>query len=539
MKKIVLPFFLFSALLMQAQNTDDKSAGHEKAPENWFNLDPATDKINGVGTERTYAELLKGKKSTTVIVGVIDSGVDYKHEDLKDVMWVNEDEIPGNGIDDDKNGYIDDIHGWNFLGGKDGKNVEKETLELTRLYRSLNKKYENKTEKEVDNKKEFKFYLSIKQEFDKESNEAQQQFVQISFIKNMIEAFDLDVKDQLKIEKITAKDLDNYQPKDAQQKQLMGFLKEALLKENADMDQMLKELTDGFDHFDDQVKYNLNVDYDPRGIVGDDYTNSNERNYGNNDCNGPNSLHGTHVAGIIAANRNNNIGIKGIADNVKIMAIRAVPDGDERDKDIANAIYYAVDNGAQIINMSFGKTQSYDKAAVDKAVKYAESKNVLIIHAAGNDGLDIDHVAHYPCKKYENSRKQAKNWLDVGALNWRQGADLPASFSNYGKKNVDVFSPGVDIYSTKTGGGYLNESGTSMACPVTVGVAAVLKSYFPELSTKDIKKIILKSVNTNYKKSKVKQPKGKEEIEFEKLSKTGGIVNLYNAVQMAGKMAKK
>lgn len=539
MKKILSILFVFAVLTLQAQTAEKKDSTKEKAPENWFNLDPGSDKINGVATERTYKELLKGKKSKTVIVGIIDSGVDYNHEDLKDVMWVNEDEIPGNGIDDDKNGYIDDIHGWNFLGGKDGKNVEKETLELTRLYRSLNKKYENKTIKEVENKKEFEFYLSVKHDFEKESKDALQQFTQMSFIKKLIEDFNAQVKDQLNIETVTLKDLDKFQAKDEQQKQLLNFLKETLQKENADMAQMLKELTDAYQHFEDQVKYNLNLEYDPRNIIGDDYANSYERNYGNNDCNGPNSLHGTHVAGIIAANRNNEIGIKGVADNVKIMAIRAVPDGDERDKDIANAIYYAVDNGAQIINMSFGKTHSYDKAVVDKAVKYAESKNVLIIHAAGNSGENNDKVNHYPCKKYEDTGKDAGNWLDVGALNWQPAPDLPAPFSNYGKKTVDVFSPGVDIYSTKNGGGYVNESGTSMACPVVVGVAVVLKSYFPELNATDIKNIIIKSVNTNYKKTKVNQPKADKKVKFKKLSNTGGIVNLYNAVQLAAKMANK
>ncbi|HWY38897.1 MAG TPA: S8 family serine peptidase, partial [Bacteroidia bacterium] len=336
-------------------------------------------------------------------------------------------------------------------------------------------------------------------------------------------------------------------------------------------------------HFEDQVKYNLNLDYDPRNIIGDDYKNSGEKLYGNNDCNGPGSLHGTHVAGIIAANRTNNIGVKGVADNVRIMAVRAVPDGDERDKDIANAIIYAVDNGAKVINMSFGKAYSYDKAAVDKAVKYAESKDVLMIHAAGNDGIDIDVKVHYPCRKYAEGG-EAKNWLDVGALSWKKNEKMPASFSNYGKKTVNVFAPGVDIYSTKTGGGYLNESGTSMASPVTAGVAAVIRSYYPNLTAKQVKKIIEKSVVTDFKKTMVDKPGGKEitytvkkgdsiksiaeknnlseqeltdqnpelkdgikegqelglkeKVKFSALSSTGGFVNLYKAVQLAEKMSK-
>jgi subtilisin family serine protease len=352
---------------------------------------------------------------------------------------------------------------------------------------------------------------------------------------------------------------------------------------SASFDEIIKQLDEATEHFENQVKYNLNLDFDPRPIIGDDYKNSSERYYGNPDCMGPGALHGTHVAGIIAANRTNNIGVKGVADNVKIMAIRAIPDGDERDKDVANAILYAVDNGAKVINMSFGKMYPYDKAAVDKAVKYAESKDVLIVHAAGNDALDIDKEVHFPCKKYKDGG-EAKNWIDVGAESYKKKDKLVASFSNYGKKTVNVFAPGVQIYSTKNGGGYINESGTSMACPVTAGVAAVLRSYYPTLSAKDIKKIIEKSVVADYKKELINKPGGKdikhkvkkgetlqtisskyntseqdlidlnpeakngvvvdqelavkEKVKFSDLSTTGGIVNLYKAVQLAEKMSK-
>ncbi|MBK6836383.1 MAG: S8 family peptidase [Bacteroidetes bacterium] len=531
MKKISIIASLFLAFTSLFAQT--------KAPENWYNLDYKTSKVNGVATERTYEELLKGKKSTTIIVGVIDSGVDFNHEDLKDVMWTNEKEIPGNGIDDDKNGYIDDIHGWNFLGGKDGKNVDKETLELTRLYRELKPKYDGKTEKDIasKDKKEFKLYQQIKLDYEAEYNEAQQNSVQIAFVQQLIENMNLKIKDQLKIDKVTAEDLARFKPEDAKQKQFIPAIKQMMAQAN-DMDELLEKMEEGVEHYDEQLKFNLNLEFDPRSIVGDDYKNQTEKYYGNADCNGPSSLHGTHVAGIIAAARTNNLGTKGVADNVKIMAIRAVPNGDERDKDIANAIYYAVDNGASIINMSFGKKYSYNKKIVDDAIKYAESKDVLIIHAAGNEALNIDQVQHFPCKKYE-SGKDAKNFVDVGALSWRDSAFVPAVFSNYGKKTVDVFAPGVDIYSTKSGGGYINESGTSMACPVTAGVAAVLRSYYPYLSAKDIKKILQKSVSKDYKKLQVMRPGAKDEkdkVKFSELSNTGGMVNLYNAVQMAEKI---
>ena len=531
MKKLIL-FFALSINLVIAQ---------EKAPENWFNLDPEENKVFGVSTEKAYKELLVGKKSKTVIVGVIDSGVDYEHEDLKDVMWINEDEIAGNGIDDDKNGYIDDIHGWNFIGGKNGENVDKETLELTRAFASYKKRFDGKDESTINGKekKDYKLYLELKEKFNGKVAETKDQLGQIAFFKTMIETLLKEAKKQLATETIDYAALEKFDPQDNKLKQTTAIFKNALKSNGGTLNDMMNEIMDGEKRIQDMLEYNMNTEFDPRKIVGDNYEDASEKNYGNKDCRGPNSLHGTHVAGIIAANRNNNVGIKGVADNVKIMAIRAVPDGDERDKDVANAIYYAVDNGAEIINMSFGKSVSYNKKAVDKAVKYAESKGVLLVHAAGNDALDIDKIIHYPCKKYEGSRKQASNWLDVGALSWRSEKNSPAPFSNFGKKTVDVFAPGVDIYSTKNGGGYINESGTSMACPVTAGVAALLKSYFPELSAKEIKEIIKESSRKDLKDKKVILPGSKDEIAFADLSKTGGVVNAYNAVLLAMKKAKK
>lgn len=531
----LLTVFALSSLGFAQVYTDTS-----KAPENWFNLDPYTNKVNGVSTERSYNELLKGKKSTTLIVGVIDSGVDYNHEDLKEIMWTNPKEIAGNGIDDDKNGYIDDIHGWNFLGGKDGKNVEHETIELTRIYKDLKKKYDGKDEKSIasSDKKEYQQYLDVKNQYEQKADEAQKQLTQINFVNEMFTNLNLQIKDQLKVDTVKATQLKQFKASDKKQEGLLAYAQMILSQDTTlTVDDLLKQLEEAQDHFENQLKYNYNLDYDPRGIVGDDYKNSYEKNYGNNDCNGPSSLHGTHVAGIIGAVRTNNIGVKGVADNVRIMSIRAVPDGDERDKDIANAIIYAVDNGAKVINMSFGKTYPYDKTAVDKAVKYAEEKDVLLVHAAGNDGVDVDKNIFYPCRKFTNGKK-ANNWVEVGALSWKKGSDLPAAFSNYGKKTVDVFAPGVDIHSTKSGGGYIDESGTSMASPVTAGVAAVIRSYFPNLTAKQVKKIIEKSADKDYKDQKVKKPGDKTEVKFSDLSSTGGVVNLYNAIQMAEKMSK-
>ena len=529
MKKIIISALVLFTCYTNAQNN--------KRPDNWFNLDPKTDNVYGVGTERAYKELLKGKKSTTIIVGVIDSGVDFNHEDLKTVMWTNPGEIPDNNIDDDKNGFVDDIHGWNFIGGKDGKNVNDDNLEMTRLIRKLKPKYEGKTEKDFNSKEEkeeLKLYEAAKKDYTLAKDNYQGGYNQIKFLIETITPLNAKLKANLKKDKIELSDVEAYNATEKEEVKAKTIVISILKRTNlGSLNELDAELKPALDQYKSMVDYGLNLDFDPRGIVGDDYKNSQEHYYGNNDCNGPDSFHGTHVAGIIAAARNNGIGMDGIAADVRIMAIRCVPAGDERDKDVANSIRYAVDNGAKIINMSFGKKYSWDKKVVDDAVKYAESKGVLLIHAAGNDNLDIDEVIHYPCKKYVN-KGEAGNFVDVGALNWQTGEKIVASFSNYGKKTVDVFAPGVDIYSTTPKNGYKDASGTSMASPVTCGVAAVLKSYYPNLTPQQIKKILIKSSNKDFKSQKVIKPGTKDEkIKFEKLCKNGGIVNLYEALKMA------
>jgi cell wall-associated protease len=529
MKKITILACLFFAVTTIAQN---------KRPDNWFNLDAEKNGTNGVSTERTYEELLKGKKSTTIIVGVLDSGVDYMHEDLKDVMWTNPGEIAGNGIDDDKNGYIDDIHGWNFMGSKDGKNVEKDNLELTRVYKDLKTKFDGKSEadfKSKADKKEFKYWQIVKADYDKEFAQAEAQANQYKFIRDAVSGVVEKIKKENGGGKVTLEDLKKFDAKEQKDKQ-GKMIAMSQVSGGKDIEDMLEQLTEALAGMDGS---RMDINADTRSIVGDNYNDMTEKYYGNGDCKGPGAFHGTHVAGIIGATRKNGIGMDGVADNVRIMSVRCVPDGDERDKDVANAIRYAVDNGAVILNMSFGKKYSPGKKVVDDAVKYAESKGVLLIHAAGNASDDIDEIVHYPCKKLENG-KTASNFMDIGALSWKPDDEIAAPFSNYGKKTVDLFAPGVDIHSTVPDlNKYKDASGTSMAAPVVAGVAAVLKSYFPSLTPKQIIKILTKTSVKDYKMKKVIKPGSKDEmIEFGELSKTGGIVNLYEAVKMAQGMVK-
>jgi len=528
MKKITILAALFFTITIYSQT---------KRPENWFNLDPKKDSIYGVSTERTYNELLKGKKSTTVIVGVLDSGVDYDHEDLKEVMWTNPKEIAANGIDDDKNGYIDDIHGWNFIGNKDGTNVDKDNLEVTRVYKTLKDKYAGKTQKDLKtkaDKKEFKFWLIVKADYEKEKAKAESMATQYKFFRDAILSVVTKIKKEKNSDKVTIEDIKAFDPKEKIEKTgKMIALNPAAAGMSAD--DMIKELDDAINTIDAS---RLDINADSRYIVGDNYADMTEKYYGNNDCKGPDSFHGTHVSGIIAASRKNNIGIDGVADNVRIMSLRCVPNGDERDKDIANAIRYAVDNGATILNMSFGKKYSPNKQTVDEAIKYAESKGVLIIHAAGNDAENIEEVVHYPCKKTLKG-KTLTNFIDIGASSWQTGDKIVAPFSNYGKKTVDLFAPGLEINSTAPNNLYKDASGTSMACPVVAGVAAVLKSYYPELTPEQIIKILKNSSEKDYKKIKVIKPGTADVlIKFDELSNSGGIVNLYLAITLAQKTIK-
>jgi cell wall-associated protease len=537
MNKLFLFIAVFAASLVQAQNA--------KAPENWFNLSFAQDGVRGVKTEQTYADLVKGRKGDTVIVAVLDGGVDYKHEDLAPVMWVNRKEIAGNGIDDDKNGYVDDIHGWNFLGGKDGKNVQFDQLELTRQVKLLGKRFKNKTAQEVSpsEQADYQRYIKLKAQLDKEHAAYSTGLDQFRRIKKSIDGLIDDIKAQRKVDTVMYEDFAAYKPSE-KYANMHKSLKEGSVTDQKSWAELQTDIYEGYKFFYVRVMYQLDLDYDSRSIVGDNYEDPAEQHYGNNDVKGPDASHGTHVAGIIAGVRDNNLGMKGVAQFVKIMGVRCVPDGDERDKDVANAIRYAVDNGAQIINMSFGKAYGSNKSIVDDAVRYAQSKGVLLIHAAGNDNKNIDVQDNFPNNDFLTGGS-ADNWIEVGALSWKTGKASVATFSNFGKMQVDVFAPGVDINSCKVDGGYFNQSGTSMAAPVCAGVAAMLKSYFPKLTAVQLKQIIENSSDRSLAKSRVTIP-GKEHkkigfgrrTKFSTLSRTGGIVDLYAAFQMAEQMNK-
>ena len=520
-----------------------------KAPDNWFTLDGSKDNVQGTGADEAIKRLKeKGKKGQMVIVAVLDSGVDANHEDLKDIMWTNPNEVAGNGVDDDGNGYVDDIHGWNFIGGKDGKNVHHDSYELTREYARLKKRFAGTDPSKLygDAKKEYEYYTSIKEQYEEKRGEIEGQKSKVEAQFTKFTAAFATAKKALGKQEVAEADIEKLKASDDKDVKGAGETLEKLFKNGvtqADFEGQVKEATE---YFDNALNYGYNMDYNPRTIVGDRYDDLTDRYYGNNDVQGPDASHGTHVAGIIAANRNNNLGIRGVADNVRIMSVRCVPDGDERDKDVANAIRYAVDNGASIINMSFGKGYSPNKQYVDEAVKYAKEHDVLLVHAAGNDAENNDTDPNFPNDKYNQAEKKglfgkeknAPNWMEIGALSWKSGEKRVAGFSNYGKKNVDLFSPGVAIYSTVPDNGYASFQGTSMASPAAAGVAAILRSYYPNLSADQVREVMMKSV-VPQNDGEVNKPGSTEKVKFSELCVSGGVVSAPQAIEMAEKTKAK
>ena len=497
---------------------------------NWQNLDLKTDSVFGISTEKAYQQLLTHKKATTVLVAVIDGGVDTAHEDLKPIIWVNPKEQAGNGKDDDHNGYIDDIHGWNFIGGPKG-DVNYDNLEMVRIIRRDKPRYDTLTEATVPagERTAWETYRKMDSDYSKNLENAKNTLQGINGFKSVLDG----VLTKIGKDSPTLEDFENFKPQGPGETHIRRIVVGELKKDPDFQKFKVDELEGAIKHFQVQVDYQYNLSFDPRPIVGDNYNNAEERNYGNADVTGPNADHGTHVSGIIGAVRDNAIGIKGVADHVRIMAIRVVPDGDERDKDVANGIRYAADNGAKVINMSFGKGYTWNKQAVDEAVKYALSKDVLLIHAAGNDGKDLEKETNYPTRVYADGSGMADAWIEVGASGPDDDSTLVASFSNFGKAKVDVFAPGVSIYSTTPGSHYANHDGTSMASPVVAGLAALIREYYPKLKANQVKDIIMRSVVKPTHTVTVMVDGAPHQVMLSDLCVSGGIVNTYQALQLA------
>jgi subtilisin family serine protease len=522
MKKYSLMFG--AALMFMSLGAQGK-----KPATDWHYSKP--DKKNmGISLYEAYQSTAAKNASTSVVVAVIDGGTDVNHEDLKDVIWVNSDEIPGNGIDDDKNGYIDDVNGWNFIGGADGGMVSADNLESVRVYQKLSKKFENLDAATIDqNSSEYALYQKLKADVTKEQKRwggmSKQFNMMVEALKKIQTATGKEDPSAAELEAASIED----PLADAIAKSLAKGMKKS--KNGESFLSVKNELQDQLNHVESRANFHYNPEFDSRKIVGDDYSNSSQRIYGNNNVIGPDASHGTHVAGIIAATRSNNVGFDGIADNAKIMVVRVVPDGDERDKDVANGIRYAVDNGAKIINMSFGKGYSWDKNIVDSAVSYAESKGVLLVHAAGNSGQDNDVTGNFPNDSLWGGKRFAANWIEIGASQ-PERKKLATNFSNYGKNNVDLFAPGQDIYSTIPNNKYEYFDGTSMAAPVVSGVAALVWSRYPNLTAVQMKEILMKS-SVKLEKKVIRPHTQKEKVKFSELCVSSGLVNAKAALELA------
>ncbi len=535
MKSLLITLITAIAFTGYSQ-TEDVSSYDEKLL-NWQSKN-VSGRIMGTNTMKAYEELLVGKTpKKKIIVAVIDAGIDITHEDLKENIWVNTDEIAGNGIDDDNNGYIDDINGWNFLGNAEGDNIDKAPLEKTRIYRKLRDKYRevrDETEVADEEKEDYALYIKLKKEIKDELKSINEQLKGIEGLHKDIHKRYKRIS-RLSGQKITThKELQDFNPKTADEKK-----EKRVLNLYASMGLTIEDIDEYYEYLNDRKDAHLKTSFHPRkDIVGDDLNDITDIKYGNNNVTGPDAFHGTFCAGIIGATQNNSLGINGIANNVLLMSLRAVPNGDEYDKDVALAIRYAVDNGAQVINMSFGKSYSPNKKMVDDAMLYAQSKGVLLVHAAGNDNKNIDTTDNFPSDILLEGNS-INNLICVGASTISTKKRLPAVFSNYGNERVDIFAPGMDVVSTTVESEYEISQGTSFAAPVVSGVAALVWSYYPELTAAQMKEILIKSATNMAKKKVVIPGERKKKTRFRELCVSDGVVNTYNALMLAEEMSKK
>jgi subtilisin family serine protease len=494
--------------------TFNKSIGTSKIDlNNWHNLDPEIDSIPGISVERAHDELLKGMKGKEVIVAVIDTGLDTDHKSLSNNVWVNKDEKI-NGKDDDKNGYIDDINGWNYLGSS-----YNETRDMTRILR--------------DNKVNNRKYDQVEAEIKKEIKRSNEQLDILNYYVQLLEESKDLLSDHLDKDEFSIEDVNNIVTENEK------LIRAKNIYIDFDFYGFTKEyLNQGIEQYNDFINYHFNIDFNGR-TTDDNIYDINDTNYGDSNVRNikESESHSTHVSGIIAADRKNKKGNKGINNLAKIMVLRAIPNGDEYDKDVARAIRYAVDNGAKIINGSFGKYFSSNPEWVIDAIRYASENNVLVIAAAGNESKDLDSLSNdnYPNDQFFNKDEFSDTFIKVGASSINLNENFTAYFSNYGKINVDIFAPGVDIYSSMPNNKYKSQSGTSMASPVLAGIASLIFSYFPKLSAKKVKEIILESgIDVDLKIENLAEKK-----HFKEYSKSGKLVNAYNALILASRSKRK
>ncbi|MFK7747066.1 MAG: S8 family serine peptidase [Kordia sp.] len=543
MKKhiLIIGIFVFCTTICLSQTPlSKKKKLSQEELKTWVHKDYKQDTIAGTSLEKAYKELLPNKKGKEIIVAVLDTKLDIFHEDLKDQIWVNTDEIPNNGIDDDNNGYIDDVNGWDFLSNNKEEFVAYENVEIVRVVRKYDSLFKDKKLEDVSKNQKLAFQIYTKAKNKLESS-LDRYKVRLNNAYTDYETF---VKATKLIEKVLKKEkftvLDLYNLQKTEQKDTLVIQYVSFMKKKLRSSTTLESIKEDIEYYENGLYKMYNIDYDERKVVGDDVKNINDRFYGSHKVYGRVPFeHSIPVSGILGARRDNGIGIQGISNNIKIMPVVMVASGDEHDKDVAVAIRYAVDNGASVINMSWGKNFSTEETWVHDAIKYAEAHDVLLVTSAGNSRRNIDEQKYY-LNDYLNEKEIANNFMVIGANNYNATEKLAASFSNYGKEHVDLFAPGVKIYTTDTNNKYKFTRGTSFASPIVSGIAALIRSHYPNLTASEVKMILMESGTSFDLNVRIfDENRKKMYVPFSELSKSGKVVNAYNALVLAAKVSKK
>jgi subtilisin family serine protease len=534
MYKFILTLFLYSYSLF--------AWGQDARFWHWKDLEK--DGVHGVSLFKAQQLLTDLKlKPMPIIIAILDGGIDTAHLQIKPLLWNNPKEIPGNALDDDQNGYIDDVHGWNFLGNAAGQNINKASDEKSRIYHRYKNEFKQDKIDSVswDAKKKQDFYSW--QQAAAEIVFSEDDAANLSFIKmarNAVVKMGLILIREIVDTNFTTEQLEAYQPIG----KLTADTKISYLRtmQALGIDRMSGHhsiVEDLNDYIAGKDQSAVSIDTPPedlrKKITQDQYENFNDQYYGNNNITGPNAKHGTHVAGLAAGIVDTNFTKSNFSNPIQIMGVRVVPDGDEYDKDVALGIRYAVNNGAKVINMSFGKSFSPEQAWVDSAIRYAASKDVLIIHSAGNESYDLNNKSVYPSPYSNVFKDKASNMITVGASSDPVIAEsILTDFSNYGNKIVDVLSPGNKIFSSlpNQAFGFLN--GTSMSAPILSHIAALVRAYFPKLSATEVKAILLQSNwKPNDSNALFPIPQTDQSIKLTDISAEGGIINAALSIQNA------
>ncbi|MBG7630454.1 MAG: S8 family serine peptidase [Bacteroidetes bacterium] len=518
--------------------TERPEFSQTKKFDHWHLKDYESDGVPGISLDKLYDELIKNQKGKQIIVAIIDTEIDINHEDLKDFIWINNDEQPNNGVDDDNNGYVDDVNGWNFIGNKNGGNLICSNFSYTRKLKELIPIFKGKTKEEVGNDTlNFKIYQRALMDHQNMKRQLKEDYEYVEFLNTGFPRSKKLLDSIFRGSTYTINQLDS----------LYTIFKKQDSIKAADIYFMIDFLNFDMHGYADNLayesnlieKYSNNISFDDRAIIGDNVNDIEDRDYGSPFI--TNSLkeftHGSIVSGVLAAHRTNNKGVRGITNTVKLMPLCIQAKfGAETDKDLALSIKYAVENGAQVINISANRTYELHNEWVQQALLYAEEQNVLVVKGAGNSETDIDKIITYPNKNTKDH--VLNNFIVVGATGMELNSNFKPVWANYGRKTVDFYAPGESILTTTPFDSYKVDSGSSLSTAITSGVAALLLSYYPDLKVSEIRQILMESA-TRYDLDIELDYDSNTTVPFSKLSNSGGVLNAFNAFVLAEKISHK